>query len=278
MSTKRSRRIKHHLRAYFLKLRLVFPGHHKDDRLMIDCLQGKSWSEQDLNSLKLIEGLRDQLKKSDQEIKLQDFGAGVDNVHSNDQMESGVWLTKKVCELPVSNHKMGEAMYQILRAFKPTSCIELGTSSGISAAYGVMALKLNSNNGKYNTLEGADEVAKVAQNTIQQCDYSNFEITVGRFSDTIDKVLQESEPVDFAFIDGHHVEDATIEYFEKVLNKSKEKSVLIFDDINWSQGMYNAWMKIRSHEKVISSFDVFDRGIVIIDSSRKNGRHYTVKV
>ncbi len=278
--SKRKRRIKHRLRSVFSTLRSKFLNHHPDESRLIRCLRRfNGYSSEELEAIALIESLRDKLKGSTETVNVQDFGAGVHDSHSGDDINNGVWVRKNVRDLPVSSKKMGEIMFRLIREFQPRVCLELGTSSGISAAYGIQALKLNGQ-GKYLTLEGAQEVANVAQKTIEECGYNNFEIIVGKFSDTLEGVLQKNEPVDFAFIDGHHVEEATIEYYQQVLKYVSEKAVIIFDDINWSQGMHNAWNKIIADDNVKASFDLFERGIVILDSSRKDksAKHYSIKV
>ena len=83
---------------------------------------------------------------------------------------------------------------------------------------------------------------------------------------TLDKVLNEHKPIDFAFIDGHHDEDATITYFEQIQPYLSEKSILIFDDISWSDGMRKAWKRIEGSEKVRISLDLRVIGICILDN------------
>ena len=70
-------------------------------------------------------------------------------------------------------------------------------------------------------------------------------------------MLSKLKSIDLAFIDGNHQEKPTIEYFEKILKYSHEKTIFIFDDIHWSKGMEKAWKYIIQNKKVSLSIDLF---------------------
>ena len=79
------------------------------------------------------------------------------------------------------------------------------------------------------------------------------------------------------FIDGHHDQEATIQYFEKIIPFLGANSILIFDDINWSEGMFQAWQKIKSNSYVSMSFDFYKLGVVICNSSASfEKKHYKI--
>ena len=87
-------------------------------------------------------------------------------------------------------------------------------------------------------------------------------VVADRFQDVLDKVLNESRPVDFAFIDGYHDENATMRYFDQHIPfLANQGVVLVFDDISWSPGMKNAWKKIKVDERVKISVDLLKVGI-----------------
>jgi len=72
----------------------------------------------------------------------------------------------------------------------------------------------------------------------------------------------KNENWDLIFFDGNHQEDATLRYFENLLNFAHTDSVFIFDDIYWSKGMTNAWNTIKQHPKVTVTIDTFFWGLV----------------
>jgi predicted O-methyltransferase YrrM len=90
----------------------------------------------------------------------------------------------------------------------------------------------------------------LARENFQALGLENVTVVSGKFQDTLYRALNEHHPIDFAFIDGHHDEKATITYFKQIQLHLRKESVVIFDDISWSKGMRNAWKKIRENDKV----------------------------
>jgi len=84
------------------------------------------------------------------------------------------------------------------------------------------------------------------------------------FRDTLKPALDDLRLVDFAFIDGHHDEHATVAYFEEILPYVPSGRVVVFDDINWSDGMKNAWQVLQQHDRVATAVDVRKLGICLI--------------
>ena len=64
------------------------------------------------------------------------------------------------------------------------------------------------------------------------------------------------------FIDGNHKKDATLNYFQQCLQQMSSNSVLVFDDIHWSDGMEKAWIEIKQHPRVKVTIDLFQMGLV----------------
>jgi len=58
------------------------------------------------------------------------------------------------------------------------------------------------------------------------------------------QVLRESAPFGFIFIDGHHEEQATLNYFEEIIPYAGQNAIFLFDDIYWSIGMNRADRRI----------------------------------
>lgn len=63
--------------------------------------------------------------------------------------------------------------------------------------------------------------------------------------------------LDWVFFDGNHKKEPTIRYFHQCLEKASEKALFIFDDINWSAEMQEAWDEIKQHAKVYITIDLF---------------------
>ena len=253
-----------------------------DLRLIGDSLQEASRG--DLSSeegiwIDRIETLRKTLSISRTEIDVVDFGAGEPNlVVSNEKMQSGRFVTRTVGSIcrTASMPPLGSmVLFKLIRKFKPTNCVELGTSLGISAAYEAAALAIN-HSGQLTTLEGSETLAILAVKNHNYLGLTNVKVVIGRFQDTLPSVLEANKPVDYVFIDGHHDENATVAYFETIKRYLAEKSLIIFDDISWSPGMKNAWKIIAADDQISISIDLKQIGVCIYN--KRSSYKKTLKI
>lgn len=215
-----------------------------------------------------IESLREELNSSTSEVSIVDYGAGKPGLNLTDEeMYQGRVITSSVgdiCRTGSKPYFWSFLLFRLIREFRPSVCLELGTCLGISASFQAAALKLNQA-GKIVTLEGAELLASLAQRNFQSLGLDNVSIVIGRFQDTLDGVLNEHAPLDYAFIDGHHDEKATMTYFEQIFPFLSDKAIIVFDDISWSEGMKRVWKGIEMDERVKISVDLRHVGICIID-------------
>lgn len=207
-----------------------------------------------------IEELRAALEASEEPLTIQDYGAGgKDDLFSAEEMRAGRTITKTVGLTAQASKAYTWALllHLLVRRLRPHTCLELGTCLGVSSAYQAAALELNGE-GRLVTLEGAASLADLARENLAGLGLDRVEVRTGRFHDTLGPVLEEYAPIDFAFVDGHHDEDATLAYFERLLPCLSPGAVLVFDDISWSPGMERAWTKVTGHERVrlVVDFDV----------------------
>ncbi|MGB4931073.1 MAG: SAM-dependent methyltransferase, partial [Chitinophagales bacterium] len=56
-----------------------------------------------------------------------------------------------------------------------------------------------------------------------------------------------------------------------------ENSVLIFDDIHWSDEMEKAWEAVKSNPQVTLSLDLFFKGIVFFRKDFKQKSHLVLQ-
>ena len=220
----------------------------------------------DDQNCKNIEQLRRDLCKSEDTIKITDFGAGS---HVNDNKTRKI---KDVAKNSAKNAKFGKLLYRITQFYKPKNILELGTSLGISTLYLAKANKES----QVHTFEGCPETAKVAQQNFKKLDAKNTSITLGDFNNTLESKLEEIRTIDLAFIDGNHQEKPTINYFEKCLKYANNNTIFIFDDIHWSKGMEKAWDYIKRHQKTTLTIDLFFVGVVFIKSGLSK-ENFTIK-
>lgn len=165
-------------------------------------------------------------------------------------------------------------MYLLIRALKPLNVIELGTNVGISSAYQAAALKVNGQNGRLTTLEASPYRLRLARELHRNLQVENVTYIQGLFSDTLNNTLSASGPVDFAFIDGHHQYQPTLDYFHVIWEYSIKKGTLfMFDDIRWSDGMKQAWSDIQADDRIGLSVDLGSMGMCVGVQENSSERH-----
>jgi predicted O-methyltransferase YrrM len=218
-------------------------------------------------SYEKVEGLRKELLYDDRQIIVDDFGAG--SVFVQKKERSIQSITRNAAK----PKKYGQLLNRIVRYFQPAIILELGTSLGITSSY----LALGNPEARLITMEGAEAVAGIARQNFQKLSLSNIELVEGNFDDTLSSVLYGLSTVDLAFIDGNHREEPAFRYFEQILGKVSNDSILVFDDIHWSPGMEAAWNRIRSHTAVRCSIDLFFIGIIFFRKEFKESLQYTIR-
>lgn len=154
-------------------------------------------------------------------------------------------------------------LFQLVRRQRPERCLELGTCLGVSAAYQAAALEDNGG-GRLVTIEGAPTLVEIARRALDDLGLLRAEVVTGRFQDVLEPVLEEHGPIDFAFVDGHHDEHATVSYFETIAPRLSPGALLVFDDIAWSPGMTSAWRRIAADERVGVAVDLERIGLCIV--------------
>ncbi|MCK4797943.1 MAG: class I SAM-dependent methyltransferase [Spirochaetes bacterium] len=227
-----------------------------------------------------IEAIRHELDISEQEMYFNNFGAGTaSSNYTSEEMYEGRVTTNtigKISRKASKSYKWALLLFKLVREFKPSVCLELGTCLGISTAYQAAALELN-NNGKIITLEGDESLAKIAMQNFERLELNKRTISIiGRFQDNLDEVLNKYKPIDFAFIDGHHDEHATINYFNQIFPFLSKKAVLVFDDISWSKGMERAWDVIKMDKRIKISVDMFQIGICCIMDNQEEKQNFKI--
>lgn len=216
-------------------------------------------SERELEFISRIENIRSRLNASDEQLEITDYGA-------NAQSTNGSIVYRTLGEVSLSSSKpkrWSMLLFYLIERLMPQRCLEFGTCVGVSTMYQSAALTLNGS-GTIVTMEGAQSLAAVAQKNFAELECKNIVSVVGKFTEVLDSIIEQHQPFDFVFIDGHHEGNATIAYFEKLLPSVSRNAVIIFDDIHWSSSMKDAWKKIITHRRVKHAADLYQLGIVIV--------------
>lgn len=224
-----------------------------------------------------IEALRAELSASTREVVVDDFG----------RLPPGMRL---IPERPLGGRtyvstvgKVTNAsprpycclmLLSLVRAFNVRSAVELGTGVGLSSAY-IAAGMTAERGGQVWTLEGADALVELARRNHEALGLDNIEVVLGRFQDTLDRVLRRAAPVELVFFDGHHERAATLNYFSRVLPCLAPRALLVFRDTQ-SAEMQQAWAQISAHERVDVAVDLGRAGVCLVRPSA--GRHMNFKI
>ena len=159
--------------------------------------------------------------------------------------------------------KYGILLMNMASEFGKRSVIELGTSLGISTMY----LSAGAPEATIYTIEGSEEVAKVAKKSFAELGFDNIHQYVGDFGDLLDEVLSDAGTPSMVFVDGNHRKRPTIDYFNRIVEKSSTDTVIVFDDIYYSEEMFDAWNEIKGDSRVTLSVDIYRMGLLFL----KNG-------
>lgn len=237
---------------------------------LLDAQLKSQWSSEEKDWMEKIESLRSELSVSPSEVLIVDYGAGSpDSKLAAEEMHRGRVVRRtvgEVCRVASLQPKWAGLLFRLVREYRPTVCLELGTALGISTAYQAGALELN-HHGRILTLEGAESLAALARENFDRLGLGRVEIVVGPFQDTLQNVLDQNGAIDYAFIDGHHDESATLRYFRQIRPHLTDGAILVFDDISWSPGMRRAWSSIKSDKSLRACIDLVRVGVCISTKS-----------
>jgi predicted O-methyltransferase YrrM len=220
----------------------------------------------DKSEYKSIEQQRKKLFSDESIITVTDLGAGS---HLNKNR------TKKVNQIAknaLKSPRLAKLIYRLAKDTNPKTAIELGTCLGITTSYLAKACP----DAEIITIEGCPETAEVARQNFNDLELDNIELHVGNFDGILPDIIARQPSLDFVYIDGNHRKDATLNYFKWCLPKVTEDSLLIFDDIYWSEGMKEAWAEIKNHPDVTVTVDLFWIGLVYFKKGRAQ-EHFKLK-
>ena len=218
---------------------------------VFDLLTNVIYNKTEYYVYKEVESLREKLKHSPETVHCIDLGAGSHLSKSNTR------TVKQLIDYSVKPAKYSQLLFRLTNHFQPANIIELGTSIGITAAYIAKA------NTKANviTIEGCPEIAAIALQNFNTLSINNIQQHIGNFDELLPAILSKTETLDFIFFDGNHRKAPTLNYFNQCLQKAKEDTVFIFDDIYWSREMNEAWTEIKNNQQITLALDVFQFGI-----------------
>lgn len=213
-----------------------------------------------------IENLRRQLNKNNSELSGVDLGAGKFKI-------KGSKTIGRFSRSSSKSAKYAGLLYRLANWRKPHYALELGTALGISAMYQASAFAQKA---LFISLEGNPHLAERAGLNFRNLNFNSIKIIGGNFDDTLPMTLNSIPRLDWVFFDGNHKKEPTLRYFKQCLEKASENAIFIFDDINWSAEMREAWIEIKKHKRVSLTIDLFFLGLVFFDKKEQK-EHFTIR-
>jgi predicted O-methyltransferase YrrM len=210
----------------------------------------------------IIDSIRESLMTDETYLEFIDFGAKGKGVQVRKKI-------KNIAKRSSSEVKYSRLLFRLVKHFEPKTLLELGTSFGISTMYQALAAEKN----KLITFEGSKEICDIARKNFKRLGLRNVEIINDNFDNALSKVLENIDKIDYVFFDGNHRKVPTINYFEQCLTKVHQDTVLIFDDIHWSDEMEEAWKYIQEHPEVVITIDLFFLGLVFFNRNTIKQNH-----
>lgn len=214
-----------------------------------------------------LDAIRKKLLTNTSVITVSDYGAGSKIFKGNNRQ------IKTIARHGVSSAKFSELYFKLINFCNSKYIVELGTSIGLNTLY----LSKACSEAKVFTVEGSEELFLFSKKMFQKYNATNIEPINKLFNEAFPEILKQIPQLDFLFIDGNHTYEATLNYFNMAIQKKTEQSVFVFDDINWSTGMQNAWNEIKKHPDVTLSIDLFFVGIVFFRKEQKEKQHFVLR-
>jgi predicted O-methyltransferase YrrM len=203
-----------------------------------------------------IENIRKQYTQSKEYILMHDFG-----------VKEAMQVKRSMRNLAVVSSctpKLGSFYYSLVTYLKPKNILELGTCIGMASAYMASALPEST----LYTIEGDSTIASLAEKNFKALNLINTRQFIGDFDSVLNEVLQTLPKLDLVLIDGNHRKQQTLKYFVEIIPFLNVDSLIIFDDINYSKEMYEAWSEIKKHPQLVQSVELYRIGLAFFNSKR----------
>jgi predicted O-methyltransferase YrrM len=188
------------------------------------------------------------IKYSNEIISVEDFGAGSKKMGKQRKVSS-------IFKNSSSKGKYADLLYRLSNFYQPKRILELGTSLGI----GTIHLQAGNKNSDIITVEACPKTLAIAQKNFQLFDL-NIRTINSTFQQYISQLKQEK--FDLVYIDGHHDGNALLAYLESLKPFIHNDTLLILDDIRWSNSMIRAWKNICKSDFYHVSIELLRMGIV----------------
>ncbi len=249
-------RLQYTLRAHYRK------GHWVHSPFTFHTLNYTIFERTPYYNFQAIENLRKQLSHDNSTLTLQPLGTS--------KAKTTTTISREL-KNSTKSPRLAQLLQRLCASNKSHYIIELGTNLGLSTAY----LASNNTQSQVYTLEGQSDLCRIAQNNFNKLNIHNINIIKGNIDHTLPSLIKQLPQIDLLFIDANHQYQATINYYNLAKSKVHKNTIIVFDDIHWSEGMQQAWNEIRQDPNIRLSIDIFHMGIVWFNTDIPK-QHYIV--
>jgi predicted O-methyltransferase YrrM len=167
-------------------------------------------------------------------------------------------------------------LYYLVRALRPTTCVQLGTRLGVSAAYHATALKLN-RGGRLLTLESAETLALLASDNFQALELDNIDVATGPVAAALDDAVPDAQTLDYVYFETGLDARQIDEYFRCVVPRLSERAVVVFDRTQAADNVETVWSAIQEDPRIALTVDLREVAVCVIDPSIRLRGHVALE-
>jgi predicted O-methyltransferase YrrM len=166
--------------------------------------------------------------------------------------------------------RWGMFLHLCAEAVAARTILELGACVGISGAYLASVRSCR----QFVTVEGSAPLAKIAESSLARFS-KRATVIQGPFENTLREALDRlGGALDFAFVDGHHSEPATLHYVRTLLPHLANPALVVVDDISLYDEMQRAWKTLTAMEGVAVAINAGRVGILVCESGAARPRTF----
>lgn len=161
----------------------------------------------------------------------------------------------------------GRFLTRLVAELAPSSCVEMGVGFGMSGCYQAAALEVQGR-GRLTCLDQEESLAEIARESFAELGLEHrIDLHMGPIGRTLAPVAERVAPIEYAYIDAEHTEEATVHNFEVLLPHLTPGAVVVVDDVMLGDEMTRAWERIAAHPRAAFALSLRRLGLVVVNAA-----------
>ncbi len=206
---------------------------------------------------------QEQLRGRHERLAWQELGAGKNVRHKR---------VSRIFRQTIRPFSQYRILSGLVRFSGAREVLELGTGLGLST----LALAAAGDHVRVCSIEGNKALYDFVRIHSTPYHSGNIEFIHGRIGSSLALILPKIAKADLVFMDGNHRYHPSIRYYDLLQPFLHESSLMILDDIHWSQGMEWAWEELSARPEVGLSVDMFHFGLLFFRKDLEK-RHFILR-